>query len=82
MKGKSLNTIGLTVFSLLGLGGALLKWRGFHQADFLIWIGFIGFPILYGYITWPVGKKTPDREWWGTMSVMVIIEVILMSRLL
>ena len=80
MKGKTLNTIGLVVLAAIGLMGILFRIQHWPFSKLLMSIGFLGFPILYGSITWPIGKRIPDGEWWGTIGVMVLFAIILLSR--
>ena len=57
---KSLKTIGLIAFILIGLTGVLLRMKNWPFSELMLMIGFLGFPILYGYVTWPVDRKIPD----------------------
>ena len=57
---KSLKTIGLIAFILIGLTGVLLRMKNWPFSELLLMIGFLGFPILYGYVTRPVDRKIPD----------------------
>jgi hypothetical protein len=80
MNRKDLITIGLIALAALGGIGIVLRMNGWLPAHYLIAVGFLGFPLLYGYISWPVGKRLPDREWVGTISVMVLFALIILLR--
>jgi len=80
MKGKVLNTIGLILLSMIGLIGILFRIQHCPMSQLFIAIGFLGFPALYGYISWPVGKRVPDLEWLGVIGVMVLFALVILFR--
>ena len=50
------------------------------MSQLFIAIGFLGFPALYGYISWPVGKRVPELEWLGVIGVMVLFALVILFR--
>lgn len=80
MKGKVLNTIGLILLSMIGLIGILFRIQHWPMSQLFIAIGFLGFPALYGYISWPDGKRVPDLEWLGVIGVMVLFALVILFR--
>jgi len=77
---KSLKTIGLIAFILIGLTGVLLRMKNWPFSELLLMIGFLGFPILYGYVTRPVDRKIPDATWFGTIGVMVLFALMILNK--
>jgi hypothetical protein len=80
MNGNALKTTGLILLSALGLLGMLFRVQHWPWATTLMWVGFIGFPLLYGYISWPEGRGIPDGRWWGTMATMLLFALIILLR--
>ncbi|NQV54093.1 MAG: hypothetical protein HQ500_12985 [Flavobacteriales bacterium] len=72
-----MNTIGLILLALIGLLGVLFRIQHWPFSQVFTAIGFFGFPLLCGFITWPVGRRIPEREWWGTIGVMVMFATII-----
>jgi len=66
--------------ALLGSLGLFMRSHGWPLGTLCIAIGFFGFPLVYGYISWPVGKRYPDREWWGMIGVMVLFALMILWR--
>lgn len=80
MNRKDRITTALIVLGAVGGLGIFLRSEGWSYAYLLIGIGFLGFPALYGYISWPVGKRLPDRQWVGIISVMLLFALIILLR--
>ena len=77
---KSLKTTGLIVLILVGLLGVLLRMKNWPFSELLLIVGFFGFPVLYGYITWPVDQKIPDATWFGTIAAMLLFALIILNK--
>jgi hypothetical protein len=77
---KSFKTMGLIVLIIVGLTGVILRVKNMPGSEFFLIIGFFGFPILYGYITWPVEQKIPDTTWFGTIAAMILFALMILNK--
>ena len=80
MSRKTLNTMGLVAFTLLGLVGILFRIQHWPMANLMIGVGFFGFPILYGYISWPVGRRIPDGKWFLMIAIMLLFALMILFK--
>ena len=80
MSANFLKTAGLVLLASIGSMGVLFKIQHWPYYTVLMAVGFFGFPVLYGYISWPVGKTFPDAKWLGTIAIMLLFAWMLVFK--
>lgn len=78
MSRNTLYTIGLVLLTFVGLVGILFRIQKWPLATLMIAVGFLGFPILYGYLSWPKGSKVPDGKWLLMIGVMLLFALMIL----
>lgn len=74
---QHIKTLALVLLVLVGLTGLFLDVIHPQIQLAMRWTGFIGFPLVYGYISWPNGDFKARLKWFGTLLVMMLFGLVI-----